>query len=250
MYKNEFKRIQLSIFIAGVTILFLTILFISLNSKTDPVSITVLPEVPKEGLPIYIVFKLNNPSLKENMFSYELFSNGILLANGATLVSDASSKEFTYFYPGSPKLGEQITFLLKAESDQGSFEKSMSIPAYPPQVWSSFVSFASFSTSLMSSSMGSTMGSSMSSSMGSSMGTSISSMQFYNNSFINDNNLRIGLIFSILLIVLLVFLELTEPMEEKGFRIMGLRLRFGRLSGILFAIFIGMVFTKVWMVIG
>jgi len=59
-------------------------------------------------------------------------------------------------------------------------------------------------------------------------------------------------IFSIVLIGLLIYLELTEPsLSEKTFRFIGnLRIRFSKLSTILFVIFLGMVFTQVALIIG
>lgn len=80
--------------------------------------------------------------------------------------------------------------------------------------------------------------------------TSITSLGYYDGFFLDNNKLNGGLMFSMVLIFLLVFLELTEPVEDKGFRIMGLRIRFSRLSAILFIVFGGMVFTKVMMIVG
>jgi len=47
------------------------------------------------------------------------------------------------------QLGEQVNFVVKTISPWGRGEKVASLPVYPPQIWSSFVSFASFSTSMM-----------------------------------------------------------------------------------------------------
>ncbi len=229
------ERLDLSIVIAFITLLFLASISVSLHNKSEPISITVFPEVPKEGQPIFITFNLNNPSLKEDIVNYKLYANGVLLMQGGTLLAQASTKQYTYVYPQSPKLGERITFLVKTASVQGESEKILNMPAYPPQVLSSFVSFASFSTSLM----------------GSSISTSIAAEPFYTGSFANDNKPNIGLIFSIVLILLLIYIELTEPLVSNNFTIIrGLRIRFSRLSAILFIIFMGMVFTKVAMIIG
>jgi hypothetical protein len=236
--KSDVKSLQFGIILAVIGIIFLTIISLSVDSKSDSVSITVLPEVPREGMPLLVTFNLNNPSLMVENVDYELYANGALLTKGTTLLPMASTKQFSYVHHESPGLGERINFHLKTKTRSGFYEKTLSVPAYPPQVWSSFVSFATFSTSIMSSSMSS------------SMGTSISSMQFYNTSFMNDTTLNIGLIFSMVLIVLLVFLELTEPLELKGFKIASLRVRFSRLSVILFTVFVGMVFTKVVMILG
>ncbi|MCZ7381918.1 MAG: hypothetical protein O8C64_10195 [Candidatus Methanoperedens sp.] len=232
--KNKSNR---NIIIALIGLLFFAGFSLSLSDKLEPVSITVLPEVPREDIPFLISFDLNNPSLQANNMSYEFYANGRLLMQGTTLLFPLSSRKYSYVYPETPKPGERITFLVKSNSEQGNYEKVLSMPAYPPQVWSSFVSFASFSTSLMGSSMGSTMG--------------INTELYYSKTFTESGGLNVGLIFSIVLILLLIYLELTEPLIEKGFSIIGmLRLRFGRLSAVLFIIFIGIVLTKVAMIIG
>ncbi|MGB8217122.1 MAG: hypothetical protein WCE94_07455 [Candidatus Methanoperedens sp.] len=231
--KNESNR---NIIIALMSLLFIAGFSLSLGDKLEPVSITVLPEVPREDMPLLLSFDLSNPSLQENNLSYEFYANGRLLMQGTTLLSQLSSRKYSYVYPEPPKPGERVTFLVKSASEQGNYEKAISVPAYPPQVWSSFVSFASFSTSLMSSSMSSTMG--------------INTEVYYSKTFA-DSRLNVGLIFSIVLILLLIYLELTEPLIEKSFSIIGmLRIRFGRLSAVLFIIFIGIVLTKVAMIVG
>jgi hypothetical protein len=100
------------------------------------------------------------------------------------------------------------------------------------------VSFAAFSTSVMSTSAISSM--------------SMSSMAYYDQSFGTNRALNAGLIISIVLIILLIYIELSEPLlAEKEMRIIGnLRIRFSRLSSILFIIFVGMVFTKIAVIIG
>ncbi|MCZ7400000.1 MAG: hypothetical protein O8C62_10070 [Candidatus Methanoperedens sp.] len=180
--KNKIKSNR-NIIIALISLLFLTGISLSLSDKLEPVSITVLPEVPREDVPLFICFNMNNPSLQENTISYEFYANGRLLMQGKALLSPSSSRKYSYVYPEVPKPGERITFLVKSESENGYYEKALSMPAYPPQVWSSFVSFASFSTSLMGSSMGSTMGSTM----------GINSEQYYSKNFA-DSRLNVGLI--------------------------------------------------------
>jgi len=236
--KTNTKKINLKIILALIGVIFLASISFSLSEKFNPVSITAMPEVPKEGQPVLITFSLNNPSLKENLINYEFYANGELILKGKELISAYSTKQYSYLYPKSPRLGDKITFLVKTESDQGSYDKILSTPPYPPQILSSFVSFASFSTSIMSSSMSS------------SMTSSITSKQFYSGAFTNNNNLNVGLIISIVLILLLIYLELTEHLKERTFSIIGgMRIRFSRLSAVLFIIFIGTVLTKVVMLI-
>jgi hypothetical protein len=226
------RKLKFSIALVCITILFLGSILLSQGSKSEPVSITVLPSVSKENLPILVSLNLNNPNQNEELLNYHLYANGELVTMGMAFLSPKSTEQLIYIHPEPPGLGERLTFHVKASSDKEEFEKSISVPAYPPQVWSSFVSFASFSTSMMSSSM------------------SISSIAFYDSSFLNKNAVNVGLIFSLVLIALLVFLELTEPIENKGLKIAGLRIRFGRLSTILFIVFSGMVISKVVMIIG
>jgi hypothetical protein len=82
--------------------------------------------------------------------------------------------------------------------------------------------------------------------------TSMTTMAYYDQSFVSGSALNIGVIFSIVLIALLIYLELTEPsLQNKSFKVLGnLRIRFARLTGILFIIFVGMVFTQIALIIG
>jgi hypothetical protein len=212
-------------------VLVMASLVVGLHDAAAPVSMSVFPEVPVEGEPVLITFNLNNPSLHANSVDYELYANGKLVMDGATELAPFSNEKYQYTYINPLKMGEQITFVVKSTVDGKSHEEYISLPAYPPQVWSSFVSFASFSTSVMS---------------------YMSTMAYYDQTFGNDATLNVSVIFSIVLIGLLIYLELTEPsLSEKTFKFIGdLRIRFSRLSAVLFVIFIGMVFTQVALIIG
>ena len=176
-----------------------------------------------------VTYKINNPSLQESAVQYQLFANGKLIEYGETKLVPLSTEQHRYTYKNPLKLGEQVTFLVKTTSDKGEYEKALSLPAYPPQIWSSFVSFASFSTSVMS---------------------SMSSMVYYKGSSGSDQASNVGMIISIVLIILLIYLELSEPLIKKTMTIIGyLRIESSRLSTILFILFIGMVFTKVVMIL-
>jgi len=212
-------------------VLVMASLVVGLHDAAAPVSVSVFPEVPVEGQPILVTFNLNNPSVQSNLADYELYANGKLIMDGATALSPLSSKKFEYTYVNPLEMGEQVTFVVKSTIDGKSQDESISLPAYPPQVWSSFVSFASFSTSVMS---------------------YMTTMTYYDQVFENGATLNVSVIFSIVLIGLLIYLELTEPsLSDKTFKFIGnLRIRFSKLSTILFVIFIGMVFTQVALIIG
>jgi hypothetical protein len=221
------------------TILILVSFAASLQSRYDTVGIQVAPEVLREGEPVVVTFFINNPSDKAAGTDYTLYANGDALMSGRTELSPGAGRQFQYIYSNPLKLGEQVTFSARALSGDEVSINSLSIPSVPPQIWSSFVSFASFSTSVLSSS-------SAISSM------SMSSMAYYDNSFGTNRALNAGLIFSIVLIILLIYMELSEPLlAEKKMRIIGnLRFRFSRLSSVLFIIFVGMVFTQIALIIG
>src|SRR3990172_9124618 len=82
--KKSIKKLHFGIVLSLIILLFLASILNSMNSTKDPISITVFPEVPKEGLPILVIFNLNNPALRVDMVQYELYANGILLTHGTT----------------------------------------------------------------------------------------------------------------------------------------------------------------------
>lgn len=169
---------------------------------------------------------------------YILYANGKALMSGRTELSPGAGRQFQYVYSNPLQLGEQVTFSARTQSGDEVNQNSVSIPSTPPQIWSSFVSFAAFSTSVMSTSAISSM--------------SMSSMAYYDKSFGTNRALNAGLIISIVLIILLIYMELSEPLlAEKEMRIIGnLGIRASRLSRILFIIFVGMVFTQIAVIIG
>jgi hypothetical protein len=152
------------------------------------------------------------------------------MTEGTTIIPPVSSKLFQYAYKNPLELGEQVTFVVKTTSPQGSSEKSVSLPTYPPQIWSSFVSFASFSTTVMG---------------------FMSSMTYYQSSFGSGIAFNVGILVSLVLMGLLIFLELSQPLlQERTIAILGrLRLRFNTVTWILFIIFMGVVYTKVVMIL-
>jgi len=226
--KSE-RKLEIRILTIVFTIFLLVSIAISLQALSHPVTLSVIPEVPREGEPLVVTYKINNPSLQESTVQYQFFANGKLIEYGETKLVPLSCERHSYTYKNTLKLGEQVTFLVKTTSDKGEYEKVLSLPAYPPQIWSSFVSFASFSTSVMS---------------------SMISVSYYEGAFGSDPGLNVGIIFSIVLIILLIYLELSEPLIKKVLTIIGyLRIEFSRLSAILFIVFIGMVFTKIVMIL-
>ena len=152
------------------------------------------------------------------------------MKEGTTTIPPGSSKLYQYANKNPLLLGERVSFVVKTMSPRGSHEKAVSLPSYPPQIWSSFVSFASFSTSVMS---------------------FMTSSTYYQSSFDTDMGFNVGILVTVVLIGLLIFLELTQPLlQERTVTILGrLRLRFNSVTWILFIVFMGIVYTKVVMIL-
>lgn len=235
------RGIKYKTFTIWIAILLLATFAFAMHGLTDPVSMKVMPVVPKEGEPLLVSFTLTNPGITETPYEYELYVNGEKVFEGDTTIAALSSEHYRYAYENPLKLGEQTNFLLKVKTPDNEYTKVISLPAYAPQVWTSFVSFATFSTSIatFSSSMG------MSSSM-----AGMSTMAGYSNNFGVGTAFNVGLIFSVILIVMLIQLDMTEHMAMRSALFDRLRRRFSKLATILLIIFTGMVLTRIALVLG
>jgi len=223
---NSYKGLILKIVIAWLSILMLVGFSVATNSTTALVELSVLPQVPKTGEPIVATFTLNNPSTKPLSIDYQFYINSELVESGSTVVIPRESSVYQYAYENYLERGEQINFVLKTNSDLGDSEKIFSLPAYPSQIMSSFVSFAAFSTSVM---------------------TSMITMEYFTDTFGVSEGPNTGIILTLVLIGLLIFLELTQAIKTgRGSTIISsYRSRFRILSTFLFIIFLGMVFTRI-----
>jgi len=230
---NNKRGLKLKIIIIWLAILLMGSFWLTMREASDPVSLVAIPQAPREGDPIIATLKLNNPSSQAISTDYQFYANGELLKEGTAIIAPVSSYTCRYAYENPLQMGEQLNFMVKTQSEQGNYEKFISSPSYPPQIWSSFVSFASFSTSLVNSL------------------SFMSTMSYYQSNFNNDTGLNLGLIASIVLIVLLIFLELSGPVVAQGNTIVlgRLRVRLSTLTWMLFIIFMGIVFTKVVMIL-
>lgn len=227
---SQQKGLIFRIAIVWLSIFMLLGFLIATRSTTNAITMSILPGAPKEGEPVVATFNINNPSEAPSMTSYQLYINGRLVESGSALVTSQASSKHQYAYTNSLKRGEQVNFVLKTSSDSGSFDKIVSLPAYPSQLMSSFVSFAAFSTSVMS---------------------SMISMEYFTNVFGTASGINTGIIICIILIALLIFLELTQAITNgKQITILSsYRVGFRNMSIILFIVFVGMVFTRVIMIV-
>ena len=230
MEPSEDRSTVFKLAIVWLAILLMGSFWLTVRVTSDPVSMAVIPQAPRQGEPILATVKLNNPSSQALITSYQFYANGELLKEGAATIASDSSKTYQYAYANPLKIGEQVNFMVRTQSELGNYESVVSSPPYPPQVWSSFVSFAAFSTSVMS---------------------SMSTMTYYQITFGTNIGLNVGIIASVVLIILLIFLELTQPLlRQKTVAMLGkLSLRFSTVTWILFIIFMGIVYTRVVMIL-
>lgn len=224
------KGLILKITIVWLSILLLLGFLITSRSTDSPVTLTILPAVPKEGEPVVATFNFNNPTETATKTDYQLYVNGRLVESGTVTVAPQGRIKHQYAYANPLQRGEQINFVLKTSSDSGPQERIVSLPPYPSQLMSSFVSFAAFSTSVMS---------------------SMISMEYFSSTFGTTSGLNTGIIISVILIALLIFLELTQTVTSgRGIRLLNsYRTGLGNISSILFIIFLGMIFTRVVMIV-
>jgi hypothetical protein len=227
---SQYKGLALKIGITWLCIFLLAGFFVAMKSNANPITMSIIPEVPKAGEPIVATFNLSNSTDEPLTTTYQLYVNGKLVESGSTAIAPQTSSKHQYAYANTLERGEQVNFVLKTSSDSGNFVKAVSLPAYPPQLMSSFVSFAAFSTSVMS---------------------SMISTEYFVNTFGTTSGINTGIIISIILIALLIFLELTQAIiTGKEIAILGrYRVGLGNMTTILFIIFMGMVFTKVVMIL-
>ena len=192
--------------------------------QNEFLTLSVLPEVPREGEPFLVTIHLANASPDTGDAKYSLYSNGRKLLDGTASLAPGESQQYRYIEEAGAEIGRQTTFLATASLGKQTVEKSRSLPPYPPQVWSSFVSFASFSTSMMSS-----------------MSTAI----YYKDYFGGGIGANLGFLLVISLLGFSIFQEFTFPMVTVNAKHVLARLhnRFHELVVLLTIVFIGIIYS-------
>ena len=116
-------------------ILLLGSFWFTVRETSDPVSMVVIPEAPRKGEPIIATFKLNNPSPEPLVTRYQFYANGELLKGGVTTIAPDSDKTYQYAYENPLPMGEQLNFVVKTQSQLGSYEKVISCESYPAKAF-------------------------------------------------------------------------------------------------------------------
>lgn len=230
MIPNPGALIKFKIFVVWCAIVLCGGFLYAMLNNSNRATLTVLPEAPKQGEPVIVSYTLKNPMPVSSPIDYEFYIDGQPVQSGNLVLEPFSSAKYQYSNLKAPELGKQVSFALKTKDSFGEHEKIAALPNYPPQIFSSFTSFASFSTSVMS---------------------FMTSAPYYEETFGTQQGLNVGLVCSLALIALLIFLELSEPMIHGSGNgtLASLRLRFSTVTWILLTIFISMVFTRVVLIL-
>ncbi len=222
------------IFVWLLILPFLAILY-SIGRNSEPLSLQLLPEVPRRNEPTVLTAKMSNDNVHTNQVTYTVHVDGKLLAEGTSQVAAKTEALFQYFRGPTVDIGERVNFAVDTQVDSNSLQRVASSPAYAPQIWSSFVSFATFSTSVMS---------------------SLVTAVYYQGSFGTTTAPNLGLLLVGTLVSLMVFLEMTrrgrsetaEPVQGRAAALVGklarLQTRYSQVMIILLIIFGGIIFTK------
>lgn len=200
----------------------------------ETLQLTCLPMVPREGLPTLLHLALRNLSRSEEDYAFRIYVNGEVVVEGKMFIPARSSRDIRYIAPADIPVGQSLKIYAQAQTVGGSvrYEKHLEIPPCPPEIWSSFSSLASFSTSQR---------------------VYITSFSYY-KSFAAEATIfsavNSGVVVTISLLVVLVFLQVSDPSWRRlGARTLSMRARYGWLAAALLAIFGCMIFTKVVLII-
>ena len=210
---------------------------------SEVLSVRFFPTVVKEGEPVVIMVSLNNFGLQPQGYRVSLYVDGVRVLLAEVPVEPISAHLYTYTV-ASPGAGAALRVYAEA-LNVGSGERYveyLNVPQHPPELLMSFSAFSSFATSLSSTSSSS---------------TSLATLTYYLNTMglsaesgSVESALNAGIVISVTLISLLLFLEFTDhAYGGVGRRILALRGRYGVLAASLLLIFAGIILTKVVMII-
>jgi len=126
--------LRFKIAIVWLAILLLGSFWMSAKSDPGPVTLAVIPQVPREGEPVIVIFQLNNPNSGDIVTRYQFYSGDKLLKEGVTAIPPGFSKTYKYTFKSVVPLGGQLNFVVRTKSEWGSYQQLLSTPPLPPQV--------------------------------------------------------------------------------------------------------------------
>ena len=187
---------------------------------------------------------VRTPSSDSHRYTVNLFIDGALTSSTEMLVEALSIQTSTLTIP-SPKMGSAIRTHAEVldEETEARYRESLLVPQSPPEAWISFAAFSSLTSILLSSS-------SSSSALSSSFTISYYKPAVGLEAQSSALTINVGLIMSVLLVLLLLFIELSDSVygsiENRVPRLRGL---YGLLTADLLLIFMGIVLTRTAMII-
>ncbi len=92
------RDIQFKIVIIWLVILLVGSFWLTVRAGSGPLSLAVVPEVPREGEPVVATFKLDNPLSQVISIEYQFYANGELQKSGVATIPPGSSKVYQYAY--------------------------------------------------------------------------------------------------------------------------------------------------------
>lgn len=195
------------------------------------INVNYFPAFPHNGEPIQVSIRVSNREPEPKVFALKVYVDGSLVADWLADVDAGAIREYHIVKLSSFHIGDSVRVYIDAidvESGKVYYCSAM-VPPFPPETFSSFISFASFSTTLMG---------------------YMTTLSYYTTTVTPSDGVNAGLVISLTLIGLLVFVELTDPTYGKiGERIRYLRRNFTREAIILLIIFLAMVTTKIIFII-
>ena len=115
----------------GLVVIWLAILVlggyhaVNLATMPGPDMVELTVEAPGKDEPVTAIFWLNNPTDEELTINYSFYVNGELLLHGDSRIPPQFSKQYQYVKQYKP--GEQVNFLVRAESGAEVCERSAEV---------------------------------------------------------------------------------------------------------------------------
>ncbi len=78
--------------IIWLAMLLLGSFYLSVRETSEPLSMTVIPQAPREGEPIVATFKLGNPGSEPVVTGSQSYAKGKLVNEGFTTIDGATAK--------------------------------------------------------------------------------------------------------------------------------------------------------------
>ncbi|MCX8162388.1 MAG: hypothetical protein N3E44_05295 [Candidatus Bathyarchaeota archaeon] len=195
--------------------------------SVGPIGISYYPAFPRYDEPVQVTVRLSNIYPEARVFVSGIYLDGCMVAEWVVEVDGGSVREYRILTPGNLGVGGSLKIYVEAFDPRFSerYSASVMIPPFPPEAFSSFVSFAGFSSTLIG---------------------YMATLSYYTNTMMPVDGVDVGLTLSLTLIGLLVFLELTDPVYGRICeRIDYLRRNFVKEAIVLLAVFLAMVATKI-----